>query len=106
ESEIQRFCALLEPIPKVRLALDLHLGQKENPSGPFAHPAVEAFLKAIQAEHPGGLKTIGKSLTETRKNFDPAERQKRQLQQLVDHTQQVLQRSAETRREFWSKANT
>jgi dienelactone hydrolase len=41
---------------------------------------------------------------DSRKDFDPAERQRRQVRQLVEHTQMLLRRSDEARRDFWSKA--
>jgi len=56
------------------------------------HDADDLFLAA------------GKPTTDLRKNFDPAPRQKRQFDQLVNFTQRLLRDSGDRREEtFWSK---
>jgi dienelactone hydrolase len=51
-----------------------------------------------------GLKPEGPLPVDLRKGFDPALRQRRQLQELVDHTQRLLRRSEYVRADFWKKA--
>jgi dienelactone hydrolase len=43
--------------------------------------------------------------TDSRKNFDPAPRHKRQFDQLVGHVQKLWRDSDATRRDFWKKAD-
>jgi hypothetical protein len=60
--------------------------------------------------HPGAkvsLKPPGPVLQDVRPNVDPAARQKRQLDQLIDFTQKLLRDSGRRRHEtFWSKLDT
>jgi dienelactone hydrolase len=74
----------------------------------FVHPgqdeSLSAFLRLLGVQ--ADLKPAGAAPKDERKDFDPAVRQKRQFDQLVDHTQRAM-RLAEERREqfFWSKTN-
>ncbi len=45
------------------------------------------------------------AVTDNRKNFDPAVRQKRQFDQLVAFTQKLWRESEATRKQFWAKAD-
>jgi dienelactone hydrolase len=79
------------PIPRNHLQVPLNLN-------------LHFFLKDL-----GGIKA--KEANEVpeidRKSFDPAPRQKRQFDQLVDYTQKLLPESATRRQEFfWSKLKT
>jgi len=44
--------------------------------------------------------------TDARTKFDPEIRQRRQVKQLIDHTQKLLRESEGERRAFWAKAKT
>lgn len=44
--------------------------------------------------------------TDARPHFDPRDRQRRQLQQLVEHTQRLIRTSELRRSEYWSKADS
>jgi dienelactone hydrolase len=46
------------------------------------------------------------NLTDARPHFDPRVRMKRQVQQLVDYTQRLIQTSEYRRNAYWSKADT
>jgi dienelactone hydrolase len=46
------------------------------------------------------------NLTDARPHFDPRARMKRQVQQLVDYTQRLIQTSEYRRNAYWSKADT
>ena len=70
-------------------------------------PGSEAALRALLAGlglPDRALSPLGPMLSDARKDFDPSARQKRQVQQLVEHTQKLLQSSQERRRVFWNKA--
>src|SRR6185503_9043440 len=72
--------------------------------GPGSEPALSAFLKELNA---GKLQPMGQPALDLRKEFNPADRQKRQIEQLVQHTQRLLQVSERTRDDFfWKKLKT
>ena len=68
--------------------------------------ALSAFLKSLGVTRP--LQPIAASApSELRKNFDSGERQRRQVQELVNHTQRLLQLSERVRDDFfWHKVKT
>src|SRR5687767_15931904 len=67
--------------------------------------ALSVFLKALGIARPT-LTAAAHALVDKRTGFDPAERQGRQVQELVDHTQNLLQLSERVRDEFfWRKMN-
>jgi cephalosporin-C deacetylase-like acetyl esterase len=66
----------------------------------------EAVLKALNVEARPD-KPQGNSPVDRRKHFDPATRQKRQFDQLVAYTQQVMRDSERYRQQhFWAKLDT
>jgi len=73
----------------------------EGPSG--SEPALTAFIKALGIDHvlpaaPGALELADDQI-------DSSARQRRQVQELVDYTQQLMRHSAKFRDDFWSMAN-
>lgn len=80
--------------------------QPANPnagSTPAPHQGLARFLKALDL--PDRVQAPpGDPLHDLRTSFNPDERMERQFRQLVEHTQVLLRRSAETRQAFWSKA--
>jgi dienelactone hydrolase len=75
----------------------------------FAEPKwpghLNSFLSALKAKDVDVPATT--FAEDTRKAYDPAPRQKRQFDQLVDYTQKLLPESATRRQEFfWSKLKT
>jgi dienelactone hydrolase len=65
---------------------------------------IDPLLQALSVPHRTAPETAPKDL---RKDFDPADRQHRQFQQLVDFTQKVMRDSEQHRQEtFWNKIDT
>jgi dienelactone hydrolase len=87
------------------LPLEFIHGPEGNTVGPVSGMALTVFLEALGIPRPTA--TAGATtLVDKRTGFDPAERQGRQVQELVDHTQRLLQLSERVRDEFfWRKMN-
>lgn len=68
--------------------------------GPFSGKALAVFLEAIGLGRPTTA-AAARMLVDKRTGSDSAERQKRQVQELVDHTQNLLQRAEGVRDEFF-----
>jgi dienelactone hydrolase len=69
-----------------------------------SHDSLEQFLAMLGVP---SVKPNGRPPADRRRGFDPAARQRRQLEQLVAYTQKLM-RDSEARREefFWSKLDT
>src|SRR5262249_20864177 len=71
---------------------------------PGSQGALNAFLKSLGVGHEL-LPAAANPPADRRRYFNPDERQKRQVQELVDHIQRLLQLSEQVRDEyFWRKA--
>jgi dienelactone hydrolase len=93
-----------EHYDRLKLSDRISLIVNDEGKGPGgAEPALIAFLHSlgIDAAHPAPLGTLESNGKQT----DPAERQRRQVQELVDYTQQLMRLSAKMRDRFWSKAD-
>jgi hypothetical protein len=75
-------------------------------TGPGSDRALASLLKALGA--PGGkLKQPADAPLDSRADFNPAERQHRQLKELEDYTQRILRDSERVRADFfWNKLKT
>jgi dienelactone hydrolase len=76
-------------------------GQGLGPSGSDA--ALVAFCKKLGVSHDGPVSSASLKLTQAR--TDPADRQRRQVQELVDYTQRLMRLSEKVRDQFWAKAD-
>jgi hypothetical protein len=81
------------------------------PAGPAGErDAVLGFLSRIRGDFKKGADGVGappSAPKDLRKDFDPAPRQRRQFDQLVQFTQKILRDSERRRQEtFWSKLDT
>lgn len=88
------FFARLGAAGKLRLAA---------PAVPGSDEALRAFLEAL-----GVPSRLGEPATpprDLRANFDPTPRLKRQFDQLVAHTQRLVDESPRARAEFWARAD-
>src|SRR6266478_6552366 len=70
--------------------------------GPGSEQALVMLLNRLGSPEKT-LAPPGKVATDRRGQFEPAERQHRQIDQLVEHTQQLLRSSERVRDEFFSK---
>jgi len=72
------------------------------------HPGSEAALGALLEGLGvrGRLREPGPAPNLMRRDFDPAERQRRQFEQMVQFTQEVVRRSEAVRRRFWQRADS
>ena len=83
-------------------SLPFFYGNEGGTIGPGSEPALKALLSGLGTNR--DLAVTTGMLADARVGFDPNERQERQVRQLVDFTQRLLQRSERARDEFfWSK---
>lgn len=78
-------------------------GDGSGPSG--SEPALIAFLKGLGIDRLRPAPAKGLELTASAEQVDTAERQRRQVRELVDYTQRLMRQSANERDRFWSKAD-
>jgi hypothetical protein len=99
EAEVERARALtagLEPAPLLRRT-------GTGSGNPGADETVLALLRALG--HQGRLHRNVSLPSDLRKEPDTEGRQKRQFEQLVEHTQRLMREGEFTRAAFWSKAD-
>ena len=100
-AEIERTRGLLPT--SFSFPLEFIHGREGATAGPVSGMALTVFLKALGNALPTAT-AAANTLVDKRTGFDPAERQGRQVQELVHHTQSLLQRSERVRDEFfWRK---
>ena len=103
EEEINRALGLFprEKEPPIHLVY----GNEGAPLGPGSSPALKHFGEALGISFGFQDETRVAPEPQEEISIDPAARQERQLQELVDFTQNLLERSERVRnREFWQKA--
>ncbi|MBA3483301.1 MAG: dienelactone hydrolase family protein [Pirellulales bacterium] len=82
----------------------ISLVESEQGMGPCgSEPALIAFLRGLGVDR-GRPAALG-MLELTEEQVNPAERQRRQVQELIDYTQRLMRHSAKVRDDFWSKAD-
>jgi hypothetical protein len=100
EAEVNRANALLE---KIKSHVELIYGNEGRAVGPGSDATLQAFFETTGLPV-RKLIDSGQGTADRRKGFDPDERQRRQVQELVEHTQRLLRQSEEVRDRFlWSK---
>lgn len=98
EVEVKRARAIFPKDAAVQLSLET-FGVDKEPALPFGStPALKRLIETI-----GGVEATTPPPTLPATLPDPKERQRRQVQELVEHTQRLLRRSEYVRRDFWSK---
>src|SRR5205807_1666118 len=102
EAEVNRAKAFFPA--SLALPLELVHGDNGKPVGPGSEGALTAFLKSLGVGDE--LRALASNPpADRRQHFNPDERQKRQVQELVNHIQRLLQLSERVRDEFfWHKA--
>ncbi|MGE5193603.1 MAG: hypothetical protein ACM3U2_14000 [Deltaproteobacteria bacterium] len=83
-------------------ALGLIAG-RDGKGPPGSAPAIARFLQGLGLREPARL--ADEIPKDGRTNFDPQERQNRQVSELVEFTQKLLRRSARVRDQVWAKAD-
>lgn len=103
EAEFQRFQELVKKgAPKQFDRASLITGTEGMTTGPGSDRALRAFLEEL-GHRPEALKRPDDSLADGRGSFDPNARQRRQFNQLQEHTQRIYRRSEREREKFfWS----
>jgi dienelactone hydrolase len=101
EAELERARAFF---PKsFPFTLEFVYGNEGTTVRPGSDHALASFLKTLGVKR-GLVPASAKPLVDGRTGFDPAERQRRQVQELVNHTQRLLQLSERVRDDFfWRK---
>ena len=102
EAEVSRAKAFFPA--SLALPLELIHGDNGETVSPGSERVLIEFLKSLGVGHElrGGTSSPP---ADRRQQFNPDDRQKRQVQEMVDHTQRLLQLSEGVRDEFfWRKA--
>jgi dienelactone hydrolase len=97
QAEFRRFETLL---PAGFQRRRLIAGNDGKPIGPGSRQALQEFISLLGVESSGKLSDELPS--ERRKNFDPAERQRRQVHELERHVQGLVHSAERTRSRFYS----
>ncbi len=102
-AEFQRIDALVKPGFQPRRLIQ---GKSGKPVGPMSAEAVEEFVGGlgVQTQAAGRAARAANAelgLKDLRKTFDPAERQRRQVKQLEDHVQALVNDSHVLRNQFF-----
>jgi dienelactone hydrolase len=104
-AEVEAECARARTLTaRLKPALPLQLvvsGRGKGPPGSEA--ALSCLLAALGARR--GLAALGPAPVDQRGTFDPRARLKRQFDQLVEHTQNLMREAEFRRREYWSRAD-
>lgn len=102
-SELDRACSFFPASAAVQPAFQLIRGKEDQAVGPFSTPAQTVFANAL-----GVMLAADGSKESTppmmHHSIDAAARQRRQVRELTDFTQALIDRSAKERTRFWSKA--
>ncbi len=101
EEEFKRVQSLFPPSGKVQPHFEMIAGKDDATVGPCSDAALGAFLKALNDIQ---LKKSPKLVRKVVGTIDQDERQKRQIAELVEHTQKLMRDSEAERMKFWSKA--
>jgi cephalosporin-C deacetylase-like acetyl esterase len=91
-----------------RLAAEDHISLFESAagSGPSGtEPSLTAFLTGLRIKIERELPPANTEPQLTKDQTDPAERQRRQVQELTNYTQRLMQLSPKVRDQFWAKAD-
>jgi dienelactone hydrolase len=102
-AELERARSFFPLKSAVRPAFTLVAGKENTITGPFSTPALVAFASTLgltSAADPGRAPTLRKA----HPALDGRARQRRQVRELIDHTQKLLEHSAKERARFWEKA--
>ena len=103
EGEVARLRALA---PAWTNRIEFIYGNEGSTTGPGSEPALRALLRGLGVTV-DKFKPPQNPPAETRKTFKPAERQRRQVEQLVEHTQRLLRLSEQARENvFWKSMKT
>jgi dienelactone hydrolase len=101
--ELERAGSFFPEKASVQTAFQLICDKGGGTVGPFSSRALTAFAKALAVTvAPDAGKELG--LPKAHPALDTAARQRRQVRELTDYTQQLIPRSAKERDRFWSKA--
>jgi len=101
QREVARANALVGPLTN---RVQFVYGNEGMAVGPGFEDGLTQFLGTLGSPVKK-LVPLGKAPADARKHFDPAERQQRQVEQLVEHTQRLFRFSERVRDEnFWKKA--
>ncbi|MGE3315933.1 MAG: alpha/beta hydrolase family protein [Planctomycetaceae bacterium] len=104
ESVRREFERAAEHYKKLNAAGNISLVVSDEGRGPaFSQEAQKAFMKHIEIEVEREVPPA--PLEKDENPPDPNERQRRQVAELVDFTQRLLNRSARVRDDFWKKAD-
>jgi len=103
-SEVSRAISQFPQDTLSRRSLELIAGKGGSTVGPGSVDALKGLLQWPKSK--GRIEPSGRLPVDLRVRFDPAVRQKRQLQELLGYTEKLLRRSGKVRQEFWNNAKS
>ena len=98
QAEFQRVGEL---VPARFTSAELVAGAGGSTTGPMSHEAIERFAEAFTAEERFVQRGVERALEDRRPRFDEAARQRRQLDGLEEHVQQLVRQSEHVRDRFY-----
>jgi dienelactone hydrolase len=105
QKEVDRAKALCTTKGRSIGKIELIAGTDGAAVGPASDESLQTLLMDLGVPHKR-LPQSGAALKDAREEFDPEQRQKRQLTQLVEHSQRLLRRAERIRADFWKKADS
>lgn len=103
DAEVNRAKALCPAKDAFQPKLEFVYGNEGRAVGPCSEQALLALLSGLGRKL-DQLKAGGPPPVDARPNFNPDDRQRRQIAELTDFTQNLLHRAEDVRNQFWSKA--
>ncbi|MCH9654447.1 MAG: hypothetical protein K0U86_14580 [Planctomycetes bacterium] len=103
KKEVERARSLIQGTAGPMGIIDFVYSNKSNPVEPISHRAYARWFKSL-----GYLlmrpTTKNETLKDARTNFDPAQRQERQVAELVNHCQKTVRKAEQIRAKYWKPA--
>ena len=104
-AEVERANQLLSANGRRVVKVELVTGDDGTTTGPGSAASLAAFFSGMNVNTTTNTEN-GQQPSDRRKEFDPTPRQKRQVEQLVNHSQRLLRRAEQVRAGFWKDADS
>ena len=105
-ADVQKEIARIQPVlEKLQSPIQLVTSGPDGNGPSGSEAARNALLKSLQITSTGAAVAAVPAWKDTRPSFQPAERERKQMQEMIDFTQLLLRKSAFERDKLWSKAN-
>lgn len=103
KNEVKRARSLVQGKADSMGTIEFVHGDNGNPVEPGSIQAYSKWLKSLDS-NVKLLPATNETLKDARPNFDPSQRQKRQIAELVKHCQSTVRRAEQIRKQYWKQA--